>query len=286
MNIIQAISISFINLKRHRLKTIMSIIIGTVSVMLLLLAITLNISQNEFIDGKLNNLKSNMVIREFTLKYSSDTNINDLEGLMNKVLKVPHIDKVIVLSPIEKNKVVMKITVDDYSKVMSVIDGFSAKEGYEAIVEEGKMINVEIIRVVKVISLMSLGAIIFLTYLIIIININSFIDDRKYEIALYKAFGYQRRHMFILLLLGNIFMIIFSFILASLLDFIIINQLSSALVHTKNITDIVGNKMSISLVPMGITLIICMVLTLISTMFSLKKVSKISAYMLLRASTF
>lgn len=250
--------------------------------MLLLFAIIINVSQADLIKNNLNNLDSDMVVREIDLKYNIKDRNTTVEEAVQAVKIVSDIENVTVISLQASEELLMKVIVNDYKKVTDVIDQLAIKEGYEVIVEESKLVNIEIIRVVEVMSYLSLGIIMLLTYFTFLINLQHFIEDRKYEIALYKAFGYQDNQLLILLLFESIFMVFISFIFACLIGCFIINLFIIPAINEKNITDIIGNKLTVDYLPVMVTLFLSCLLTSLSSLTALNRIKKISSFVLIK----
>lgn len=282
MSIYQVVVMAVIDLKRRYIKSAIGIGICVVSIMLLLLAITLTISVDTFITENLNNLEGNEVIREVILKYRPDKGDNSRNMILKEITKVKHIDSTVVLSETD-NEIVIKAIVDDYSNVISIVNEFANKKGYEVIVKDRNIVNVEIVKMVNSMGFITLSIVIILTYSTILINIKSFIDDRKYEIALYKALGYQQKHIFVLLYVETNIMVLLSFIIACILDVIIYDYIIYPRINVGELAGAIGSKEAINIKVLLMTLCVCLLLVFISSVNSVKKISKISPHILLKA---
>ncbi len=273
---------SFINLRRHKGKTIVSILINTCTTILILCSLFFTISSFYFIDDNLNNLEGEMVFREFTLEYSGGGYNVDVEDFIKELYKIPHIEKVSIISLDQNISLQMTITVDDYRNISKVTHYFSNTENYMVIINEKAIINVELIKTIKIISFIALCIVMVATVITVIINVNVFINERRYEIALYKVVGYNKSHLFKLVFTESSIMVIVSCILAYISTLFLFNNILSRILSKMEITNLMRTSISLDLITVLITGVICMLFTFFLSIIILNKMNKISPYMLLK----
>ncbi len=284
MNIIYIVKISILSLIRNKVKTMISLIVCAISILLLLLAIAINLSVFNFINNSLNNLNSANTTRVFLLKYTNHEKKINKENVKNEVLRTPHIEEITILETPQDNEIMVQVIVDNYRNVLDVIERYNEEEKYEVIIEEKNLVNVEIIRIVNLISIIALIIVIVLTYSIFFINIKSIIYDRMYEIALYKALGYQHKHILIFILLSSSIILIISFLIANILAFFITEVLISDGINFININNFIDGKVVISFNTVATTFSLCFLLVFTALLSSLKRISKISPNILLKSA--
>lgn len=272
MSIANILKIAMVNTIRYRKKSIISIIMVTISIYMLLNAITIKINLYESVNNEMNSLEGQKVVRAFEMTYTSDNNI-DKKDVKEDVLTCPHIQRINFISCGVDGQIRMRIIVDDYSNVNRVLAYFDNKINYNIFVKEENIINARIIKISTYLSNISICIIMILTYIIIYIQIKNIINGKKYEMALYKTFGYRSKNILFIILFQEYMIVILSYLIALIMHRITQNKIMNTI---KLFNDINMLPRYFSL------LIVCVFIVLIATLHSFKQLLKIEPYMLLK----
>ena len=116
----------------------------------------------------------------------------------------------------------------------------------------------KVLNTTKLISTLFVGVSILISIIIILVNY----QKRSREFMIYKAFGYSKKIIFMILLLENILLGLFSFIFSVLITIVVIQVFySSVLIHVPNMYLF---KPSIGIGNLYIGIIISLIIPLIS----------------------
>ncbi|WP_066500628.1 FtsX-like permease family protein [Abyssisolibacter fermentans] len=276
------LKMTIINMFRYKFKNIIYTIVISLTIMLLGISFSFAHTTNKVIDDNLNSLNSEVVYRIFRLDYEySDTHL-DLNKYIEIIKQYPSIENVHVLS-LNKKTVTMDILVDDYRNVNKIIQIFSVKDNYTVIRYENSIINTDMIKTIKIIGVFSLLIIIILNFISITINIKSSIDDRQTEIALFKAMGYNHKHLFTLIYIESSVLTLISYFVAIFLIVKSLNKFVNPFIVRTFSNTLLSIQLYIDLNALLGILFILITITLLASLCSIKQIKKISPSELLKS---
>ncbi len=98
--------------------------------------------------------------------------------------------------PEVKSNYSLIVVIDDYRNFDPTVQALNKNSAFSVILSEDNMLDTNLIAAIKAISLIMFLIIIIITFFTIRVVIDASIHDRSREIALFKAIGYNNRHIF------------------------------------------------------------------------------------------
>ncbi len=274
---------SVLNVQRNRVKSIINVLINSITIALLLCASAFTVSSFYFIDKNMNDLNGEVVYRQFELVDISKKTVVDKNVNASKLEELSNIENVEILTVDENANLHMSITVDDYRNIKAIIQDFSKNEYYNVVINDRSIFNINIINVVKAVSLIILVIVVLLTLSTISINIRKSIDERQHEIALFKAVGYNRKHLFTLIFSESILILVISFVLSLVLTKLLLIFAVNPILNKTIASNLIGRSIDINVITIIASFIICTIFVLISSIAVMYKTDRISPFILLKA---
>ncbi len=168
------------------------------------------------------------------------------------------------------------VVVDDYRNFDTTVKALNTNREFNVILSEDNILDTNLIAAIKAISLIMFLIIIIITFFTIRVVIDASIHDRSREIALFKAIGYNNRHIFCMIFTEAIILSGISCMIALIFSKITITYIINPYLSSRISDNLIDIYLRTSIAEGIVVFILIILLSLLSSLNILRKTNKIS----------
>lgn len=209
--------------------------------------------------------------------------IYDIQNNIAENVYIPYIDLLNILYENNesesdfKSYTIIANTQKDAEKLVGVIN----KKGYNATLYDNTLQKeTNILKIIKSIITVMIIFIMFFTYIILHTIISNMLSEDKKDLSILKSIGYKNYQILFISLFDTLFLTICSFIISIFLSRISINIISN--IFSEKLTDAI-NLTNLTFYNMCLLLSIILLISILSNLFSIKKLKRISPILMFNA---